>query len=121
MVYGQIMSMAAGRGTAPLKSVDELRTEVRRLHEAISNISDPGLKRELAARAFQLAQQAEEIAQSPEDPEMIRADINRYCRLLADTTDQLHKQILQELLQFAAERLQRVSKEPRHPPAIAAI
>ena len=101
--------------------VDEFQAEVRRLREAISDISDPGLKHELAERALQLAQQAQEIAQLPEDPEMLRANINRYRRILADTAGQLHKKILRELLQLAEERLQRVSKEPRHPLAIAAI
>ena len=98
-------------GTLPVKSVDELRAEVRQLHEALGKISDRGLKQELAARAYQLAQQAEEIERLPEDPEMIRANIYRYRRMLeVATTDQLHKQILQELLQYAEERLQRVSK-----------
>ena len=99
--------------TPAAKSADELRAEVRRLLETMNKISDPALKQELAGRAFLLAQEAEQIEELPEDPNIIRVNIDSYRRRLsAGIDDPLHKQIIEELLRYAEEMLQRVSHNP---------
>src|SRR5437763_9267975 len=99
--------------TPAVKSADELRAEVRRLLETMNKISDPALKQELAGRAFLLAQEAEQIEELPEDPNFIRVNIDSYRRRLsAGIDDPLHKQIIEQLLRYAEEILQRVSHNP---------
>ena len=89
-----------------MRSAEELRAEVRRLREAINNISDPAVKRELADRAFQLSQEAEAIARMGDDPRIIQANIDRYRRMLAGgIDDEERKKIVEELLRYAEERL----------------
>ena len=92
------------------QSAEELRAEVRRLQEAISNITDPALKQELAARALQLSQEAEAIARMGGDPRIVQANIDRYRRMLAaGIDDEAQKQIVEELLRYAEERLKDIS------------
>ena len=101
------------QATPAVKSADELRAEVRRLLETMNKISDPALKQELAGRAFLLAQEAEQIEELPEDPNIIRINIGSYRRRLSTGIDDpLHKQIIEELLRYAAEMLQRVGSQP---------
>jgi hypothetical protein len=87
-------------------SVEELRAEARRLREAAENISDPQIKRPLASRAFELAQRAKELANGMEDPEILRANIERYRSLLASgTISSDQRQIIREMLDDA-EKIQ---------------
>jgi hypothetical protein len=85
-----------------MASVEELRAEARRLREASDKISDPQVKRELAARAFELAQRAEALANGMADPEILRANIERYRSLLASgTISSDQRQIIREMLDDA--------------------
>ena len=51
-----------------MTSPEELRAEARRLMETVNTIADPQLKRELAARALELSERAEAIANSGRTP-----------------------------------------------------
>src|SRR5262245_57252013 len=61
---------------------NELRAEVRRLHQTIKTTLDVAAKRRLAARALELAQQAEAIANLPDDVEGLRVRIAQYRHML---------------------------------------
>jgi hypothetical protein len=92
-----------------MRSAEELRAEARRLRETASSLTDPALKQELAARALELAQEAEAIAQSAEHPEIIRANIERYRRMLAaGVSNEAHKRIIETMLADAEEMLKSV-------------
>src|SRR5208337_1994722 len=71
------------RGRRAMKSVEELRAESRRLRETVKTLSDSQLKKELAARALDLAHRAEAIANSMENPEVIMMNIAHYRSKLA--------------------------------------
>ena len=89
-----------------MKSVEELRLEARRLQETVDKVSDPALKRELAARALDLAERAEAIERAQEEPEIIRANIVRYRSMLAaGIADENQKRIVEEMLRDAEEIL----------------
>lgn len=89
-------------------SVPELRAEARRLREAIAKVSDPDAKRELASRALELAERAEAILRGLEEPEIIRANIDRYKKMLAaGIDDAAQKRIVQEMLADAEQMLER--------------
>ena len=82
-----------------MKSAEELRTEARHLIATARNLSDPQLRKELAARSLALANRAEAIANSIEDPEIIRKNIARYHSMLAaGMSRESHKQIVEEML-----------------------
>ena len=82
-----------------MKSAEELRTEARRLMETVKNLYDPKLKKELAERAFYLANRAEAIANSIEDPELIVTNVSRYRSMLsAGISSESHKKIVEEML-----------------------
>ena len=82
-----------------MKSAEELRTEARHLIATARNLSDPQLRKELAARSLALANRAEAIANSIEDPEIIRKNIARYHSMLAaGISCESHKQIVEEML-----------------------
>lgn len=91
-------------------SVEELRAESRRLREAVENVSDLDLKRELAARALELSERAEAIERSIEDPSIIRANVARYRALLAGNPglDADQKRIVEEMLADAQAVLDRL-------------
>ena len=94
-------------------SVEELRTEARRLRETIRNISDPELKRELSERAFQLSERAEAIELSVENPDILRANIRRFRSLLEKGIDDAaQKRIVEEMLADAEAMLASLRKEP---------
>ena len=82
-----------------MKSAEELRTEARHLIATARNLSDPQLRKELAARSLALANRAEAIANSIEDPDIIRKNIARYDSMLAaGISSESHKQIVEEML-----------------------
>ena len=66
-----------------MNSAQELRTEARHLIATARNLSDPQLRKELAARSLALANRAAMIADLIEDPEIIRKNIARYNSMLA--------------------------------------
>ncbi len=83
-------------------SVEELRAEARHLMEAAKNLSDPALKKEMAARALALSERAEAIERSIEDPTIIRANIERYRGMLrSGTHDEAQRRIVEEMLSDA--------------------
>ena len=95
-----------------MRSAEELRAEARRLRDAAKNISDPATKQVLAARALELSQQAEAIATSTEHPEIIRANIERYERMLAaDPPTDAQRRIIEDMLRDAEEMLKGVGGE----------
>jgi hypothetical protein len=85
-----------------MKSAEELRAEARRLRETVKNIYDPQLKQELSIRALELSERAEAIANSIEDPEIIRMNIARYQTMLArGISDASQRKIVEEMLDDA--------------------
>ena len=54
----------------PLDDPEYLRSETRYLHNLIRALSDPDMKKELAAHSFHLAQRAEAISRTADDPRM---------------------------------------------------
>jgi SMC interacting uncharacterized protein involved in chromosome segregation len=95
-----------------MDTAEELRAESRRLRETANNVSDPQLKKELASRALELAERAEAIANSMEDPEIIRINIGRYRSMLASgINDSAQKKIVEEMLADAEAMLANFSKK----------
>ena len=93
----------------PKRSPEQRRAEVRRLHEMIGTTSDPVQRRNLAERAFMLAQEAEIIASLPDHVEGLWQSIAHYENMLAATDDQHKRQTLAQLLQDAEDKLRRIS------------
>jgi SMC interacting uncharacterized protein involved in chromosome segregation len=103
---------AGQRGHRGMESAEELRAEARRLIETVNNLSDPELKKELAARALELSERAEAIENSMEDPEIIRMNISRYRSILsAGVSDAGQKKIVEEMLADAEAMLTNFSKK----------
>src|SRR5215212_8307206 len=95
-----------------MNSAEGLRTESRRLREAIKNTSDPALKQKFAAQAFELAIRAEIIARSSEDPDFLRTNIARYRRLLSvDDATIAEQRLIEAALSDAEELLQATKKD----------
>ena len=92
-----------------MRSPEQLRAEVRRLHRAISMTLDPAQRRDDAERALELAQQAEIIENLPDDVEGLRRSIAYYDNMLAATQDQRKRQILARLVQDAEDKFQQIS------------
>jgi len=91
-------------------SAEELRAESRRLRETIKNVNHPALKQERAARALALAERAEAIANSSEDPDIFSANIERYRRMLSTgVNSKAQKQIIEETLNDAVEMLREIT------------
>jgi hypothetical protein len=69
----------------------------------------PPRRSELARRALELSQEAEAIAEMGHDPDITRANVERYQRMLAaGISDETQKRMVQELLQDAEQMLVRV-------------
>jgi hypothetical protein len=80
----------------------------------VTTIADPQLRKELAARALELSERAEAIANSAEDPEIIRANIARYRTMLsAGISDASQKKIVEEMLADAETQLRRAAPHSR--------
>lgn len=108
----ELEAEADQRGRRAMKSAEELRAESRRLREAVKTLFDPQLKKELAARALDLAHRAEAIANSMENPKIIMMNIARYRSMLAaGISSESHKQIVEEMLADAETLLANLSKE----------
>ena len=87
-----------------------LRSEARRLREMAKTAADPGLKKKLAAQAFDLAQRAEVIAMWQENPESLRPTIEHYrARLAAGIDDAGQRQIIEQILRDADQLAARLS------------
>jgi phage-related minor tail protein len=108
----ELEAKAGQRGRRAMKSAEELRAESRRLREAVKTLSDPQLKKELAARALDLAHRAEAIANSMKNPEIIMINIARYRSMLAaGISSESHKKIIEEMLADAETLLTTLSKK----------
>jgi hypothetical protein len=97
-----------------MRSPDQLRAEAYRLLDEAKR-SDPTVKQTLAARAFELAQQAEAIASFPNDPEGLRLKIAQHRHMLSGAGSEPRQRMVAQLLQDAEDKLQRVSNQPRAP------
>ena len=96
-----------------MRSPEQLRAEVRRLHRAISTTLDPAQRRDDAERALELAQQAEIIESLPDDVEGLCVTIARYSNMLAATEDERKQRVLAQLLQDAEDKLPLISSPKR--------
>ena len=74
-----------------MRSPDHLRAEVSRLVDQIQRTKEVSLRQSLAARAMELAQEAEAIASFSNDPEGLRLKIAHYRHML-DRTESEPKQ-----------------------------
>jgi hypothetical protein len=63
-------------------AAEQLRSKARELMREAAGFVDPDVKRELAERAFELAQRAERIDVLLADPERVYEDIARYRSIL---------------------------------------
>ena len=98
-----------------MRSPEQLRAEVSRLIDQIQRTKDVSLRQSLAARAMELAQQAEAIASFPDDPEGLRVRIAQY-RYMLDRIDNEPKQrVVAQLLRDAENKLQQISSQQRPP------
>src|SRR4051812_5720040 len=90
-----------------MRSAEELRAESRRLRETIKTISNPVLKQQLASQALDLAMRAEAIADSSQNLEILRSNIERYRRMLlaGNGTSEAQKQTIEKMLRDAEEIL----------------
>ncbi len=93
-----------------MKSAEELRAEARRLRQTARNTSDSARKKELAAQALYLAQRAEAIDRSQEDPDILRMNIERYRAMLAaGIDDEGRRKTVADMLQDAEYLLSRAT------------
>jgi hypothetical protein len=92
-----------------MRSPEQLRAEVHRLHRAIRTTLDPAQRRDDAERALELAQQAEIIESLPDDVEGLWRSIAHYDNMLAATQDQRKRKILAQLLQDAEDKLRQIT------------
>ncbi len=94
-----------------MASIEELRAEARRLREAGESISDPQTKRELAARALELSERAEAMADGMGDPDILLANVDRYRSLLkSGTISSDQERVVREMLDDAETLLAELRK-----------
>src|SRR5215472_14057568 len=98
-----------------MRSSEQLRAEVRRLHLMIRSTVDAAQRQNLAARALELAQQAEAIASLPHDVEGLRVRIAQYRHMLDRADTEPKQRVVAQLLRDAEEKLQQVSRQQRPP------
>ena len=89
--------MNAQHPSDPLDDSEYLRGESRRLRKVIETLSDPKVKKELATHSLNLAQRAEAISRIPEDPAIIRMNIERHRSVVRSAADRVERQAIQEM------------------------
>ena len=101
---------------------DQLRAEVRRLLDDAKRSPDTTVRQNLAARALELAQQAEAIESLPDDVEGLGVRVAQYRHMLDRAGSVPKLRGVAELLRVAEDKLQRVSSQqrPPRPPRVAA-
>ena len=100
-----------------MRSPEQLRAEVRRLHLKMQNTADPEQRRVLAGCALELAQEAEAIADLPlDDVESLQLSIAHYKRMLADAAHPIKQRVLMHVLQRAEGKLEQASSRHRPRP-----
>src|SRR5437763_1719944 len=92
-----------------MRSPEALRGEASRLLEEAKRSRDVILRQNLAARALELAQQAEAIASFPNDVEGLRMRIAQYRHMLAGAGSEPKQRVVAQLLRDAEGKLQRIS------------
>jgi hypothetical protein len=92
-----------------MRSPDQLRAEAYRLLDEAKRSLAPIDKQTLSARAFELAQEAEAIADLPADVEALHASVAHYRHMLADAENITKQRILTHVLQRAEDKLQQIS------------
>ena len=98
-----------------MRSPDQLRAEAYRLLDDAKSSRDATVRQTLAARALELAQQAEAIASLPDDVEGLRVRIAQYRYMLAGAGSEPKQRIVAQLLQDAENKLQQISSQQRPP------
>ena len=94
---------------------DELRAEVRRLHQTIKTTLDLAAKRKLAERALELAQEAEAIADLPSDVEGLHATIAHYKHMLGGADNETKRRLIGEVLKRADDKLRQADRKETQP------
>ena len=85
------------------------RAEVNRLVDQIQRTEEVTLRQNLAARALELAQEAEAIASFPNDVEGLCVRIAQYRHMLAGAGSEPKQRVVAQLLRDAEGKLQRIS------------
>ena len=98
-----------------MRSPDELRAEVRRLHQTIKTTLDLAAKRKLAERALELAQEAEAIADLPSDVEGLHATIAHYKHMLGGADNETKRRLIGEVLKRADDKLRQADRKETQP------
>ena len=103
-----------------MRSSEQLRAEVKRLLFETMTSQDRTLKQSLAARALELAQEAEALASLPDDVEGLRVRIAQYRHMLGRTDSALKQRVVAQLLRDADGKLQQMRGQQRQPSVVAA-
>src|SRR5215475_11570428 len=98
-----------------MRSPDELRAEVHRLHLMLRTTSDAAERQNLAALALEIAQQAEAIASLPDDVEGLCVRIAQYRHMLAGEDDKPKQPVVAQVLRDAEYKLDQISRNDRSP------
>jgi hypothetical protein len=96
-----------------MQSPEQLRAEVHRLLDEARRSPAPTVKQTLAARALELAQQAEAIASLPDDVEGLSVRIAQYEHMLDRTDSEPKQRVVAQLPRDAEDKLQQVSSQQR--------
>jgi len=94
---------------------DELRAEVRRLHQTIKTTLDLAAKRKLAERDLELAQEDEAIADLPSDVEGLHATIAHYKHMLGGADNETKRRLIGEVLKRADDKLRQADRKETQP------
>jgi ABC-type uncharacterized transport system YnjBCD ATPase subunit len=98
-----------------MRSPDQLRAEVHWLHLTLRNTVDAEQRRHLAARALELAQQAEAIESLPDDVEGLQVRIAQYRYMLDRAESEPKQRVVAELLRDAESKSRQISSDKRLP------
>ena len=98
-----------------MRSSEHLRAEVKRLLFETMTSQDRTLKQRLAARALELAQEAEALASLPDDVEGLRVRIAQYRHMLGRADSEPKQRVVAQLLRDAEGKLQQISNQQRQP------
>jgi len=92
-----------------MRSPEDLRAEVRRLHLMLRTTLDHAARQKLAAQALELAQQAEAIVSLPDNVEGLCVRIAQYRHMIADAGKEPKQRVVAQLLRDAEDKLEQVS------------
>ena len=98
-----------------MRSPEELRAAVGRLLVEVQRTEDVALRRHLAARALELAQQAEAIESLPDDAEGLQVRIAQYRYMLDGAESEPKQRVVAELLRDAESKSRQISSDKRLP------